>query len=134
MKVEQNSRTLTNRMARSLFGTAFTLIISAGLFAATSLTGVHAQSSGGSIFGSAPAGRTVKVLSTSGMTRHTKVNGSGHYRLGALPVGTYEATLVENDQEVDMHSHINLTPGGSARVDFVCPDGSCADASGNKNH
>lgn len=134
MKNDESSNTHARKVRRSALAAALGLVLSAGLFAATGMAGVHAQASGGSIFGSAPAGRTVKVESVGGMSRRVKVNNSGHYRLGALPLGTYDATLVENGKEVDIHSGIQLRPGGSARVDFVCPDGPCADASSNKNH
>ncbi len=108
------------------------LLLSAGLYAGSGFSGIHAQATSGAIYGSAPAGQIVTIQSSSGMTRHVKVNGGGHYRLGSLPVGVYSAVLEEGGQEVDMRSSIRLTVGGSAKVDFGCSGNSCAPASGSK--
>lgn len=119
--------------SRPFFVAAHAMVFSVGLIGTTGLTVAHAQSTGGSIFGSAPAGRTVDVENAGGMKRHTQVSKSGHYRLGSLPVGVYSATLVENGKEVDMHANIRLSPGGSAKVNFTCPQGSCTATFNNKS-
>lgn len=68
------------------------------------------------------------------MERRATVKSSGHYRLGALPLGVYEADLMENGKEVDSQANIKLTVGGGAKVDFVCPPEGCkASAKGGKN-
>lgn len=75
------------------------------------------------------------VKSSNGMTRQTTVKSSGHYRIGALPVGVYEAVLLEGGAEVDMQGNIRLTVGGSAKVDFVCaPEGCKASAKNSGDH
>lgn len=127
-----NDKRSNVQLRKSFMGTALAVVFSAGLYAAAGLGGAHAQATGGSIFGSAPAGRTVTIQSSSGMNRHAKVNSSGHYRLGSLPLGNYSAILVENGKEVDMRSNIRLTVGGSAKVDFTCPEASCAASSNSK--
>lgn len=127
------SKNHSRKMSRPFFGWALSLIVSAGLFGATGFADVHAQATGGSIFGSAPAGLTVQIQSSGGMNRHTKVNDSGHYRIGSLPLGIYSASLMEGSKEVDSNSNIRLTVGASARVDFSCPEDSCVAPVENKS-
>lgn len=132
MKNDNNFNARLRKGRKSFLGMPLALMLSAGVFGAAGAGNVHAQATGGSIFGSAPAGRTVNIQSSGGMNRHAKVSSSGHYRLGSLPLGVYSATLVENGKEVDMRSNIRLTVGASAKVDFTCPDGSCAASSDSK--
>ena len=133
-----NDHTTSSNRRGSAHGPVATLGLAvammAGLFATSGFAPIHAQATSGSIFGEAPAGREVVVQSTSGVKRHATVKSSGHYRIGSLPLGVYNAVLVEKGQEVDMHSNIQLTVGASAKVDFVCaPEGCGASASGKSN-
>ncbi|MBJ7517798.1 MAG: carboxypeptidase regulatory-like domain-containing protein, partial [Stenotrophomonas sp.] len=54
-----------------------------------------AQSTTGSLYGSAPgaAGASIMVESDSGLKRTVEVNANGRYTLGSLPVGKYTVTL-----------------------------------------
>ncbi|MCF5973534.1 carboxypeptidase-like regulatory domain-containing protein, partial [Xanthomonas perforans] len=56
---------------------------------------VYAQSTTGSIYGSAPseAGSTIVVQSDTGLSRTITVDANGRYNLGSLPVGAYTVTL-----------------------------------------
>lgn len=64
---------------------------------------VYAQSTTGSIYGSAPseAGSTIVVQSDTGLSRTITVDANGRYNLGSLPVGAYTVTLKRGDQVVD---------------------------------
>lgn len=116
------------RKTVSGWGFALAVAVAASLYGTTAFTSVHAQSTTGAIFGQAPAGGTVTVRSSTGLHRHMTVKGSGHYKLAALPLGIYTATLAKDGKVVDTRPNINLSVGGGAEVDFACPQDQCAES------
>lgn len=80
-----------------------------------------AQSTTGSIYGSAPAeaGLTVQVQSDSGVTRMATVDPSGRYNVGSLPVGTYTITLRRGEEVVDQRKNVLLRVNSGTDVSFA---------------
>ncbi|WP_414649248.1 TonB-dependent receptor [Dyella sp.] len=78
------------------------------------------QSTTGAIFGQVPngAGQTVKIQSTSGLTREVQVDASGRYSASSLPVGSYTVTLLNGGQPVDSRDNVFLRVGGGIEVDL----------------
>ncbi|WP_342343652.1 TonB-dependent receptor, partial [Xanthomonas phaseoli] len=93
---------------------------------------VYAQSTTGSIYGSAPseAGSTIVVQSDTGLSRTITVDANGRYNLGSLPVGAYTVTLKRGDQVVDTRKNVQLRVGSGTEVSFAgaAASGSNADA------
>jgi hypothetical protein len=77
-------------------------------------------------FGSASAGHTVTVRSTSGVHRHATANDKGRYTIRSLPMGIYEVVLEKDGKSTDKRSNIKLTVGGGAEIDFACEHEQCA--------
>jgi hypothetical protein len=107
------------------------IAIAVGAYGAGGITTLHAQSTTGRIFGSAPAGQTITVHGTSGAHRHSKANAQGRYTIASLPMGTYTVTLEKDEKAVDTRSNIGLTVGGGAEVDFACVHDQCAESANN---
>jgi hypothetical protein len=107
------------------------IAIALGTYGAGGITTLHAQSTTGRIFGSAPAGQTIMVQGSSGAHRHSKANAQGRYTIASLPMGTYTVTLAKDEKTVDTRSNIDLTVGGGAEVDFACPHDQCAESANN---
>jgi len=87
----------------------------------TSLIGAAAaQSTTGSLYGSAPAaaGGTVVVRSDTGLTRTVAVDDNGRYNLGSLPVGRYSITLQRDGQVVEQRDNVQLRVGVGTEVSF----------------
>jgi outer membrane receptor for ferrienterochelin and colicin len=82
--------------------------------------GVQAQSTTGSIYGTAPAGEGTTVLAQneSGISRTIAVDASGRYSITNLPVGTYTVTLQRDGQVVDARKDITLRVGTGTDVSF----------------
>lgn len=82
---------------------------------------VSAQSTTGSIFGSAPieAGETVVVTGASGVNRSVSVDANGKYAVNQLPVGTYTVTLRKGNQTVASRSDVHINVGASTEVPFA---------------
>ncbi|MEA9605142.1 TonB-dependent receptor [Xanthomonas campestris pv. plantaginis] len=82
---------------------------------------VYAQSTTGSIYGSAPseAGSTIVVQSDTGLSRTITVDANGRYNLGSLPVGAYTVTLKRGDQVVDTRKNVQLRVGSGTEVSFA---------------
>jgi hypothetical protein len=78
----------------------------------------HGQATTGSIFGSAPAGETVVVTSSSGVQRTVTVDASGHYTITNLPVGSYTVTLRQGDQTVATRENVTVKVSSGAEVSF----------------
>jgi outer membrane receptor for ferrienterochelin and colicin len=76
------------------------------------------QSTSGTIFGSAPAGQTVTVTSTSGVTRTVTADTSGRYSASHLPVGTYTVTLNNGSETVSTRNNVTIAVGAGTQVDF----------------
>ena len=85
-----------------------------------------AQSTTATIFGRAPAGETVTVLSSTGLHRSETVSAKGHYKIGSLPAGNYTVTLEKDGQTVDSRANVALIASRGAEVDFACPSNQCA--------
>ncbi|WDI92367.1 TonB-dependent receptor [Xanthomonas campestris] len=82
---------------------------------------VYAQSTTGSIYGSAPseAGSTIVVQSDTGLSRTITIDANGRYNLGSLPVGAYTVTLKRGDQIVDTRKNVQLRVGSGTEVSFA---------------
>lgn len=82
---------------------------------------VYAQSTTGSIYGSAPseAGSTIVVQSDTGLSRTIAIDANGRYNLGSLPVGAYTVTLKRGDQVVDTRKNVQLRVGSGTEVSFA---------------
>jgi hypothetical protein len=81
-----------------------------------------AQSTTGTIFGSAPAaaGETVHIQNTSsGLSRDIPVDSRGRFNASALPIGTYTVSLQRDGKTVDSHSNVELRVGTSTQVSFA---------------
>ncbi|MCL6619115.1 MAG: TonB-dependent receptor [Thermomonas hydrothermalis] len=74
--------------------------------------GVQAQSTTGSINGTAPAGATITVTNNSGFSRTVTVDANGRYNIGNLPVGSYTVISGNDKREVV------VTVGSSVPVSF----------------
>ena len=59
--------------------------------------GVHAQSTTGTMVGSATPGDTITVQSETGFTRTVSVGSDGRYAIANLPVGQYTVTAKHGD-------------------------------------
>jgi hypothetical protein len=118
----------THRSGRGKVLSAWSLAIAvvSGVYGAMGATAAHAQSTGGAIFGWAPAGATVTVHGSTGGRRHVTVNPKGHYAITSLPLGTYTVTLQKGEKTVDTRSNIPLTVGKGAEVDFACDHDQCS--------
>lgn len=79
--------------------------------------GAYAQSTTGSIHGSAPEGATVVIKNNSGFSRSVTVDASGRYSVGSLPVGNYVVTAKQDGETVGSHS-VPVRVGGGAEVSF----------------
>jgi outer membrane receptor protein involved in Fe transport len=100
--------------------TALTVAVTAAL----AMTGqVAAQSTTGTIFGTAPvaAGETVLITNNSGISREVAVDGAGQFRAGNMPTGVYTVTLKKDGAIVDSRKGIALAPNAGSSVSFVKP-------------
>jgi len=101
---------------------------------AMSLGGVvHAQSTTGTIFGQAPAAanETVTVSGSTGVTRQVPVDASGRYRVGNLPLGSYNVSLEKDGATVDTRKNVDIVVGQGTEVSFVGPSADSATALGS---
>ncbi|MEN5426208.1 carboxypeptidase regulatory-like domain-containing protein [Stenotrophomonas pennii] len=80
-----------------------------------------AQSTTGSLYGSAPgaAGASIIVESDSGLKRTVEVNANGRYTLGSLPVGRYTVTLQRDGKVVQQRDNVQLKVGAGTDVSFT---------------
>ncbi|NII09302.1 TonB-dependent receptor [Oleiagrimonas sp. C23AA] len=123
----------TRRLRRALPHSALTLAI-AGAIGLASLAGAplaHAQSTTGTIFGTAPvaSGESVVISNAStGVTRTVSVGKDGRYSASSLPLGSYTVTLMQNGTTVQTQKNIQLTVGAGSNVSFTGP--SSANAQG----
>jgi len=74
---------------------------------------VHAQSTTGTIFGQAPAAanETVTVSGSTGITRQVPVDAAGRYRVGNLPLGSYNVSLEKDGAVVDTRKNVDIVVG-----------------------
>src|SRR5690348_2882891 len=104
---------VTNRPA--IRRTALAIALSMGV-----ATAAFAQSTTGSIFGTAPAGvgETVLVQGANGTNREVPVDASGRYTINGLPVGRYTVTLRKDGQVLATRENVGIPAGGGAEVPF----------------
>lgn len=102
----------TKNMRRALTRNA--LVLAMGVCFAGA---VHAQSTTGNVFGSAPAGTTVTVKNASGFSRTATADANGRYTINTLPVGKYTVT-VERDGQVVGTREITVLAGAASDVSF----------------
>ena len=96
--------------------TALALVLGACL-----AQGAYAQSTSGEIAGTAPAvaGKTVQVTSqNSGVTRQVPIDASGHFRIAALPTGTYTVTVNEAEGQPTTRTVV-VVAGQTSTADFT---------------
>ncbi|MCH9691310.1 MAG: TonB-dependent receptor [Gammaproteobacteria bacterium] len=79
--------------------------------------GVQAQSTTGSIFGSAPEGATVTITNNSGFNRTITVDESGQYRVSSLPVGSYIVIAKQGGETVGSRN-VPVRIGAEANISF----------------
>ena len=93
---------------------------------------VVAQSTVGSIFGSATPGQTVTATSSSGVTRTVTVDQSGRYTISSLPVGTYNVSVSSGGATVSTRENVGIRVGSGTEVSFNNPAsaGAAQDLSG----
>jgi len=90
------------------------------LNAALAQGAVHAQSTTGSIFGSAPAaGTSIVIQSDTGFSRTVPIDSSGRYNLGSLPIGNYTVILRRGEETIDARKNIQLRVGSATEVSFA---------------
>ena len=79
-----------------------------------------AQSSTGSIFGTAPvaAGETVLVQNETGFSREYPVDAKGRYATAPLPLGSYTVSLKRDGSTVDSRDNVRLIVGKATQVSF----------------
>ena len=77
------------------------------------------QATTGNILGQAPAGDSVMVSGSTGVTREVPVDASGRYRIGNLPLGAYTVTLKKDGAAVDTRNNVNITVGAGTTVSFA---------------
>jgi hypothetical protein len=114
--------------SKALSAWSVAIAVVSGVYGATGLVAAHAQSTGATIFGWAPAGATVTVHGSTGGRRHVTANAKGRYTIGSLPLGIYTATLQKGEKTVDTRANIPLTVGRGAEVDFACDHDQCAES------
>ncbi|MFT4247740.1 MAG: TonB-dependent receptor [Pseudomonas sp.] len=85
---------------------------------------VQAQSTTGSIYGTAPAepGLSVVITSQTGLSRTITVDGNGRYNLSSLPVGTYNVELHRGGEVLDKRENVLLRVGSGTEVSFAAGD------------
>ena len=83
---------------------------------------VLAQSTTGTIFGTAPAqaGETVRAENAaSGFAREVPVDSRGRFVIGELPIGIYKVSLIRDGKLVDARDRAELRVGTSTQVSFA---------------
>jgi len=116
-----SSRTI--RQASVLRHSALALALAVGL---GSTGAVMAQSTSGTIFGSATPGQTVTATSTTGAVRTVTVDQSGRYSINSLPVGTYKVSVLDNGATVNTRDNVGIRVGSGTEVSFNAPAAAAA--------
>ena len=86
---------------------------------------VQAQSTTGSLYGSAPAGGTVQVVSETGFVREVSVDGNGRYVIPNLPVGQYTVNVKQGDSITGTRK-VLLRVGAGTQANFANSGGEAA--------
>lgn len=79
----------------------------------------YGQATSGAIFGTAPAGESVVVNSSSGVNRTVIADANGHYSASNLPVGTYTVTLSKGGATVTSRNNVTVSAGAGTEVDLT---------------
>ncbi|MDI9239413.1 TonB-dependent receptor [Lysobacter sp. LF1] len=102
--------TLNRNMRRSALTVALGLCFASG---------VHAQQTGGSVFGQATAGETVVIEnSATGFRREVAVGADGAFRVPALSPGNYRVTLQRADGTTTVRDGVAVSLGTGTPVSF----------------
>ncbi|UKE42401.1 TonB-dependent receptor [Xanthomonas translucens pv. secalis] len=117
---------MSNRPDRKAFKrTALAMILTASLAQGA----VHAQSTTGSIFGSAPApGTSIVIQSDTGFSRTVPIDSNGRYTLGSLPIGNYTVILRRGEETIDTRKNIQLHVGSATEVSFATANATTLEA------
>jgi outer membrane receptor for ferrienterochelin and colicin len=109
-----------DRRKRSPRALSLAVTAALGLCGLGGMDTLHAQSTTGSIFGSAPpaAGETVMARSSTGLTREVAVDAQGHYTIKSLPVGTYTVTLRNGGQTIATREGITVSVATGVEASF----------------
>ncbi|HET7663990.1 MAG TPA: TonB-dependent receptor [Rhodanobacteraceae bacterium] len=78
----------------------------------------YGQATTGTIFGTAPAGDTVVVTSSSGASRTVSVSADGRYTASNLPVGVYTISVQRDGEVVSSRGNVSIRVGAGTEVDF----------------
>jgi hypothetical protein len=88
-------------------------------------SGVHAQQTGGSVFGQATAGETVVIENqATGFRREVSVGSDGLFRVPALSPGNYRVTLQRADGTTTVRDGVPVSLGTGTPVSFAAAAGS----------
>ncbi|MGN6229076.1 MAG: carboxypeptidase-like regulatory domain-containing protein [Dyella sp.] len=113
----KNYLSVSSSLRRSSHHLAVATLIGLCSFAGSGA--VRAQDTAGAVFGKAPAGDSVSVVSNStGLQREVHVGKDGRYALRALPVAVYTVTLLESGKPVMKHLNVPIVAGRGIKVDF----------------
>ncbi|MEO7068432.1 MAG: TonB-dependent receptor [Rhodanobacter sp.] len=88
---------------------------------------VFAQSTTGSIFGTAPTatGETVKVVNNqTGLSREVAVDSAGRYTVSSLPIGSYSVSLMKGGNVLASQQQVAVSVSGGTQVPFTTASGS----------
>jgi outer membrane receptor for ferrienterochelin and colicin len=80
-----------------------------------------AQSTTGSIFGSANPGDTITATGSTGLSRTVTADQSGRYTIGSLPIGTYSVSVSTNGATKSTRDNVGLKVGAGTEVSFNAP-------------
>ncbi|MFT4256733.1 MAG: TonB-dependent receptor [Pseudoxanthomonas sp.] len=111
MTTHKGSRYLSKGVKRTALSIALGMCVAGG---------VQAQSTTGSIYGTVPAGTTITVTNSSGLSRTVTADASGRYNISSLPVGSYTVDAGSAGKR-----QVTVTVGTGAYVAFG--DGSATD-------
>ena len=103
------AKTLSTPVKGAVLGMAFALLFSAGAQAQSNSTG--------NIAGDATAGDVVVITNPStGFTRKHTVGQNGHYKINALPLGSYVVTVQHADGTVYLTQPTRVQMGRTSNI------------------
>ncbi len=104
-----NQKTASLPFKGAILVAALALSFSAGIQAQTNSTG--------NIAGHATAGDVVVITNpTTGFTRQLTVNEKGHYKMNALPLGSYVVTIKHADGTVFVSKPTRVQMGRTSNI------------------
>ncbi|WP_082190219.1 TonB-dependent receptor [Frateuria defendens] len=117
MSWSKGSTRKRHRIARSALGMAIAGAL--GLSGMMIVSPVHAQSSYGTLYGSAKPGDVVRITAQStGRSQDVAVNANGQYVANGLSLGSYQVTLIEAGNTVGTKDAV-VVAGSSIQVNFA---------------